>query len=182
MTSIADGAVCIQTASESIPATPSWFGEVVQLTAHLRKHGIFNRINEQVRFARRRFGHYDVIDFLAVLFGCAIGGERTLDLCSVWSKSRTRLRPYCMVNERQERRGLGRPMRQILVRQCTPLAGASLVGSAGSSTVRLSLTVLTSLSYLSKTCYMRQLLHRSSGLCYLRNAPDSFSLPKINDD
>jgi hypothetical protein len=66
MTSIADGAVCIQTSSESIAATPSWFGEVVLLTAHLRKHGVFTKINQQVRFARRRFGRYDVIDFLAV--------------------------------------------------------------------------------------------------------------------
>jgi hypothetical protein len=32
-----------------------------------------------VRFARRRFGRYDVIDFLAVLFGYAISGERTLE-------------------------------------------------------------------------------------------------------
>jgi hypothetical protein len=32
-----------------------------------------------VRFARRRFGHYEVIDFLAVLFGYAISGERTLE-------------------------------------------------------------------------------------------------------
>ncbi len=30
-------------------------------------------------FARRRFGHYDVIDFVAVLFGYAISGERTLE-------------------------------------------------------------------------------------------------------
>ncbi len=29
---------------------------------------------------RRRFGHYEVIDFLAVLFGYAISGERTKDL------------------------------------------------------------------------------------------------------
>jgi hypothetical protein len=36
-------------------------------------------INEQVRFARRRFGRYEVIDFLAVLFGYAISGERTLE-------------------------------------------------------------------------------------------------------
>ena len=79
MTSIADGSVCIQTSSESIPATPSWFGEVVLLTAHLRKHGVFNKINKQARFARRRFGRYDVIDFLAVLFGYAISGERTLE-------------------------------------------------------------------------------------------------------
>src|SRR5258708_716385 len=79
MTSIADGAVCIQTAAESVPATPSWFGEIVLLTAHLRKHRVFNKINEQVRFARRRFGRYDVIDFLAVLFGYAVTGERTLE-------------------------------------------------------------------------------------------------------
>jgi len=79
MISIADGSVCIKTSSESVAATPSWFGEVVLLTAHLRKHGVLNKINEQVRFARRRFGHYDVIDFLAVLFGYVINGERTLE-------------------------------------------------------------------------------------------------------
>ena len=79
MTSMADGSVCIQTSSELAPATPSWFGEVVLLTAHLRKHGVLSKIGEQVRFARRRFGRYDVIDFLAVLFGYAISGERTLE-------------------------------------------------------------------------------------------------------
>ncbi len=78
MTSIADGAVCIQTAAESALATPSWFGEAVLLTAHLRKHGVFHQLQEQVRCARRRFGRYDVIDFLAVLFGYAVSGERTL--------------------------------------------------------------------------------------------------------
>jgi len=31
----------------------------VLLTAHLRKHGVLNKINEQVRFARRRFGRYE---------------------------------------------------------------------------------------------------------------------------
>jgi len=68
MTSIADGSVIIQTSTESAPSTPSWFGEVV-----------LAKISEQVRFARRRFGHYEVIDFLAVLFGYAISGERTLE-------------------------------------------------------------------------------------------------------
>ena len=48
MTSIADGSVCIQTSSESVPATPSWFGEVVLLTAHLRKHNVLSKITEQV--------------------------------------------------------------------------------------------------------------------------------------
>jgi len=56
MTSIADGSVRIQTSSESAPATPSWFGEVVLLTTYLRKHGVLTQISERVRFARRRFG------------------------------------------------------------------------------------------------------------------------------
>lgn len=79
MTSIADGSVSIQTSSESVPSTPSWFGEVVLLAAHLRKRGILTKMNERVRFARRRFGRYEVIDFLAVLFGYAMSGERTLE-------------------------------------------------------------------------------------------------------
>jgi hypothetical protein len=79
MTSIADGAVIIQTSSESVPSTPSWFGEIVVMAAHLRKQGVLTKICKQVRFARRRFGRYDVIDFLAVLFGYAISGERTLE-------------------------------------------------------------------------------------------------------
>ena len=79
MISIADGSVCIQTSSESVPATPSWFGEVVLLTAYLRKHQVLARISERVRFRRRRFGRYEVIDFLAVLFGYALSGERTLE-------------------------------------------------------------------------------------------------------
>jgi hypothetical protein len=79
MSSISDGSVRIQTSSASNPSTPSWFGEVVVMTAHLRKHNILSKITELVRFARRRFGRYDVIDFLAVLFGYAISGERTLE-------------------------------------------------------------------------------------------------------
>src|SRR5260370_3888824 len=78
MTSIADRSVIIQTSAESVPSTPSWFGEVSLMTAHLRKQGVLIKIDEGVRFARRRFGHYEVIDFLAVLFGYAISGERTL--------------------------------------------------------------------------------------------------------
>ena len=56
MTSIADGAVIIQTSAESAPSTPSWFGEVALLAGYLRKHGVLSQINERVRFARRRFG------------------------------------------------------------------------------------------------------------------------------
>jgi hypothetical protein len=79
MTSIADGSVRIQTSAESVPSTPAWFGEVVLLAAHLRKHGVPTKINEQVRLTRRRFGRYEVIDFLAVIFGYATSGERTLE-------------------------------------------------------------------------------------------------------
>src|SRR5438034_5391399 len=79
MTSIADVSVCIQTSSESVPSTPSWFGEVALIIPYLRKQGVLSAINSQVRLARRRFGRYEVIDFLAVLFGYAISGERTLE-------------------------------------------------------------------------------------------------------
>ena len=79
MTSIADGAVIIQTSAESAPLTPSWFGEGALIAGYLRKHGVLSKINERVRFALRRFGRYEVIDFLAVLFGYAISGERTLE-------------------------------------------------------------------------------------------------------
>lgn len=79
MTSIADSSVSIQTSSESVPSTPCWLGEVVLIVEHLCKQGVLTAINERVRFTRRRFGHYEVIDFLAVLFGYAISGERTLE-------------------------------------------------------------------------------------------------------
>jgi len=80
MTSIADVSVCIQTSWESVPSTPSWFGEVALLIPYLRKQGVLSAINSQVRLARGRFGRYEVIDFLAVLFGYAISGERTLEV------------------------------------------------------------------------------------------------------
>src|SRR6266566_569978 len=79
MTSIADGAVIIQTSAESVPSTPSWFGEVTLMAAYLRKHGVLTKISKRMRFARRRFGRYEVIDFLVVLFGYAISGESTLE-------------------------------------------------------------------------------------------------------
>jgi hypothetical protein len=66
MTSIADGAVSIQTSAESVPSAPSWLGEVVLMATHLRKHKVLAKISEGVRFARRRDVCYDVIDFLVV--------------------------------------------------------------------------------------------------------------------
>jgi hypothetical protein len=77
--SIADSLIIIQTSSHSVPSTPSWFGEVVVIAQYLRRMGVLAKMCERVRFARRRFGRYDVIDFLAVLFGYAVSGERTLE-------------------------------------------------------------------------------------------------------
>src|SRR6266496_3639774 len=79
MNSIADTTVIIQTSPESVPATPPWLGEVALLIRHLDKQGVLEAISQQVRFARRRFGRYEVIDFVAVLLGYAISGERTLE-------------------------------------------------------------------------------------------------------
>ena len=79
MTSITDSSVKIQTTSESNPSIPCCFGEVVVISSSLRKHHILSKIPERVRSARKRFGHYEVIDFLAVLFAYAISGERTLE-------------------------------------------------------------------------------------------------------
>lgn len=79
MTSIADSSVTIQTSSRLVPSTPTWFGEVALLVHHLRQQGILSTISERVRFARRRFGRYEVLDFVAVLLGYAISGERPLE-------------------------------------------------------------------------------------------------------
>ena len=79
MTSIVDSSVEIQTTAESAPCPPPWFGEVVVVAAYLRKHNILTKLCEHVQFVRRRIGRYEVIDFLAVLFGYAISGERTLE-------------------------------------------------------------------------------------------------------
>ena len=79
MTSITYTHTRIQTSTQSVLSPPGWLGEVVLIVEHLRKLGVLAAINEQVRFARRRFGLYETIDFVAVLLGYAISGERTLE-------------------------------------------------------------------------------------------------------
>jgi hypothetical protein len=71
--------VIIQTTSHSLSSTPCWFGEAVIVAQYLQRIGVLAKISERVRFARRRFGHYEVIDFFVVLFGYAVSGERTLE-------------------------------------------------------------------------------------------------------
>jgi hypothetical protein len=79
MNTTTDSTVIIQTTSRSFPSTPCWFGEVVVIAQSLQRRGMLAEISERVRFARRRFGRYEVIDFVAVLLGYAVSGERTLE-------------------------------------------------------------------------------------------------------
>ncbi|GHO61129.1 hypothetical protein KSC_000210 [Ktedonobacter sp. SOSP1-52] len=68
----------IQISPESVPSTPSWFGEVTAFAQVLGHVGILKAIQEQVRFARARFGQYDLIDFVVVLISYVLSGEPTL--------------------------------------------------------------------------------------------------------
>jgi hypothetical protein len=79
MTSIASSPLHIQACTQSVPALPCWFGELTLIIHHVQRQGVLAAIEEQVHFARRRFGRYELIDFVAVLFGYAISGERTLE-------------------------------------------------------------------------------------------------------
>ncbi len=69
----------VQIAPESVPSTPSWFGEVAVFAHVLTQFGLLNAIEQRVRFARARFGQYDTIDFVVVLIGYAVSGEPTLN-------------------------------------------------------------------------------------------------------
>jgi hypothetical protein len=70
--------VSIQTDASPIPSVPAWFGEVALLAHTLTRLGLLSDISEQVRFARKRFGTFEVIDFVVMLMGYAISGEPTL--------------------------------------------------------------------------------------------------------
>ena len=72
--------VHIQIAPESAPSTPCWFGEVAIVAQILKTYGLIHLIETKVQFARARFDHYDLIDFVAVLIGYALSGERTLQV------------------------------------------------------------------------------------------------------
>ncbi len=67
MTTIAYSSVKIQTSAQSVPSIPTWFGEITLLVHYLQNQGVLAAIEERVRFARRRFGRYEVLDFLAGL-------------------------------------------------------------------------------------------------------------------
>ena len=116
MTSIADSSVIIHTSSESVPAPPSWFGEVALIVPYLRKQGVLSAISAQVRLARRRFGHYEVIDFLAVLFGYAISGERTLE--KFYEQLVPFAQPFMALFDRERLPSRHRSLAHALSRRC----------------------------------------------------------------
>ncbi len=68
----------VQTSSEARLSVPEWFAEVVIMVHHLTKEGVLDAFAHQVRLKRGRFGSYEPIDFLALLLGYALSGERTL--------------------------------------------------------------------------------------------------------
>ncbi len=62
----------------SVPSTPSWMEEVAAVAHILSQTGIISAIEDHVQFARARFGTYDTIDFVIVLFSYALSGEPTI--------------------------------------------------------------------------------------------------------
>jgi hypothetical protein len=68
----------VQITSENRSSVPAWFAEGVIIVRYLEKQGLLEAFAHQVRLVRGRFGRYEPIDFLAVLIGYAISGERTL--------------------------------------------------------------------------------------------------------
>ncbi len=75
---IPDSCIEVHTTPLDRPSVPAWFAEVVILARHLATTGLLEAFADQVRLRRGRFGTYESIDFLALLVGYAISGERTL--------------------------------------------------------------------------------------------------------
>src|SRR5579859_564161 len=75
---ILDPCIEIHTSPLDRPSVPAWFAEVVIIARHLETKGLLDAFAHQIRLVRGRFGRYEPIDFLALLLGYAISGERTL--------------------------------------------------------------------------------------------------------
>jgi hypothetical protein len=76
---IANPCIEIRTSEEARPAVPPWFAEVTIMVQYLTTKGLLDAFAQKVRLIRGRFGRYEPIDFLALLLGYAISGERTLE-------------------------------------------------------------------------------------------------------
>ena len=71
--------VHVQISPETVPSTPSWLGEIAVVAHLFTKFGLVQALKEQVQLTRGRFGKYEVIDFVLVLLGYVVSGERTLE-------------------------------------------------------------------------------------------------------
>ncbi len=71
---------CIEVYTSPVdrPSVPAWFAEIVIIVQHLATKGLLDAFAHQVRLMRGRFGSYETLDFLALLIGYAVSGERTL--------------------------------------------------------------------------------------------------------
>lgn len=70
--------VTIQIDPGSAPSPPAWLEEAAAF-AHILTHvSVLSAITEHVHFARARFGTYETLDFVLVLFCYALSGEPTL--------------------------------------------------------------------------------------------------------
>ncbi|MGO8950188.1 MAG: hypothetical protein ACLQUY_21530 [Ktedonobacterales bacterium] len=78
MATVPHPCVDIHATSAPQPSIPPWFAEIVLIAGYLRGHGVLDALSAQVCFVRKRFGQYEVLDFVVLLFGYAISGERTL--------------------------------------------------------------------------------------------------------
>jgi hypothetical protein len=88
----------LSTDQQSNPAMPQWFAEVLLLGEYWRTTGLLERLQTQVKVHRGRMGHYEVCDFVLVLFAYAVSGLDTLEdffeqlncvksvLMSVWQR------------------------------------------------------------------------------------------------
>jgi len=75
---ISNPCIEVQTTSENRFSVAAGFAEVVIIAGYLEKKGQLEAFAHLVRLVRGRFGTYEPIDFLALLIGYAISGERTL--------------------------------------------------------------------------------------------------------
>jgi hypothetical protein len=75
---ISNPGIEVQTTSETRFSVPAWFAEVVIMAGYLEQKGLVEAFAHQVPLVRKRFGTYEPLDFLALLLGYAISGERTL--------------------------------------------------------------------------------------------------------
>src|SRR5260370_42583494 len=66
--------VDIQTSPQSVQSTPSWLREVAVMAPYLILLGLLEKIVQEVRLSRKRFGTYETIDFICVLIAYTLSG------------------------------------------------------------------------------------------------------------